>query len=296
VSEGPNLAALLDALDEHAVDYLVGGSVAAMALGAPDVSPADLDVIPATDTENLRRLFAALEAIGAERGPEYGEWLTDESGEQEWVQDGRLRPVRPLDPGDSTTFDHWFESPHGRLDIVPEVAGTYEALRPRAVRVLVAGADRWVAAPVDLLAGMTRPRRAKDGPRVRHLRSLAVTGSRRSAVGFVALRTDRFDEMVALFRDDIGLEAIRVVPGATWFRLGSDAELHVYADTDPNHAFFTTGPVVGLGVDDLDATRAQLEARGLELITEVERTQDAAWCHVRAPDGTVIEIIGPSRR
>ena len=27
MSEGPNLAALLDALDEHAVDYLIGGSV-----------------------------------------------------------------------------------------------------------------------------------------------------------------------------------------------------------------------------------------------------------------------------
>jgi hypothetical protein len=295
VSEGPNLAALLDALDEHAVDYLVGGSVAAMALGAPDVSPADLDVIPATDPANLERLVATLDALGAKWGRDYGEWRTNESGEREWVQDGRLRPARPLDPEDATTFDHWFESPHGRLDVVPEVAGTYEALRPRAVRVRVAGADRWVAAPIDLLAGMTRPRRPKDGPRVRHLRSLAATGSARSGVGFVGLRTNRFDEMVAFFRDDIGLEIIREAPGATWFRLGSDGELHVYADTDADHAFFTTGPVVGLRVDDLDATRARLNARGLELITDVERTQDAAWCHVRAPDGTVIEVIGPAR-
>jgi hypothetical protein len=47
-------------------------------------------------------------------------------------------------------------------------------------------------------------------------------------------------------------------------------------------------------VHDLDVVRAQLEADGLEMLTEVERTQDAAWCHVRAPDGTVLEIIGPS--
>ena len=63
---------------------------------------------------------------------------------------------------------------------------------------------------------------------------------------------------------------------------------------DPDHAFFTTGPVVGLRVADLEATRAQLEASGLEMLTEVERTESAAWCHVRAPDGTVIEIIGPA--
>jgi catechol 2,3-dioxygenase-like lactoylglutathione lyase family enzyme len=294
VSEGPNLAALLDALDGHAVDYLVTGSVAAMALGAPDVSPADLDVIPATVPANLKRLAAALDAIGATAGPTYGEWGTDESGEREWVQDGRLRPARPLDPDDATTFDHSFESPDGRLDVVPEVAGTYEVLRPRAVRVHLAGADRWVAGPIDLLAGMTRPRRPKDGPRVHHLRSLAARGPARPGVGFVGFRTNRFDEMVALFRDGIGLEVIREAPGATWFRLGSDAELHVYPDTDPDHAFFTTGPVVGLRVDDIDATRAQLAARGLEMLTGVERTQDAAWCHVRAPDGTVIEIIGPA--
>jgi catechol 2,3-dioxygenase-like lactoylglutathione lyase family enzyme len=117
-----------------------------------------------------------------------------------------------------------------------------------------------------------------------------------SGVGFIGLRTDRFDEMVALFRDRIGLAVIHQAPGATWFRLGADAELHVYAETDPDHAFFTTGPVVGLRVEDVDATRAALEADGLEMLTEMERTDVSAWCHFRAPDGTVLEIIGPSRR
>lgn len=113
-------------------------------------------------------------------------------------------------------------------------------------------------------------------------------------VGFIGFRTDRFDEMVALVRDRIGLEIVHEALGATWFRLGTDAQLHVYADTDPDHAFFTTGPVVGLRVADLDATRAALEADGLEMLTEVERSATAAWCHFRAPDGTVLEIIGPA--
>ena len=99
--------------------------------------------------------------------------------------------------------------------------------------------------------------------------------------------------MVVLFRDRIGLPVMREGPGAAWFRLGDDAELHVYADTDADHAFFTTGPVLGLRVADVDATRAALEADGLEMLTEIERTDDAAWCHFRAPDGTVMEVIGP---
>ena len=116
----------------------------------------------------------------------------------------------------------------------------------------------------------------------------------RSGVGFIGFRTDRFEETVALFRDRFGLEVVRDAPGATWFRLGGDAELHVYADTDPDHAFFTTGPVVGLRVADVDATREALEQDGLEMLTEMERTATAAWCHFRAPDGIVLEIIGPN--
>ena len=115
-----------------------------------------------------------------------------------------------------------------------------------------------------------------------------------SGVGFIGFRTDRFEAMVALFRDRIGLHIIREAPGATWFRLGEDAELHVYAASDADHAFFTTGPVVGLRVEDVEATRAALEADGLEMLTEIERTQTAAWCHFRGPDGTVLEIIGPA--
>ena len=116
----------------------------------------------------------------------------------------------------------------------------------------------------------------------------------RAGVGFVGLRTDRFDQMVALFRDNIGLKIVHEAPGATWFQLGADAQLHVYDETDRDHAFFTTGPVIGLRVADVDATRARLEADGLEMLTEVERGDRAAWCHFRAPDGTVLEIIGPS--
>ncbi len=112
-------------------------------------------------------------------------------------------------------------------------------------------------------------------------------------VGFIGFRTDRFDEMVALFRDLIGLSIVREAPGATWFRIGTSAELHVYADTDPDHAFFTTGPVAGLRVADVDETRERMVAAGLEMLTEVERSATASWCHFRAPDGTVLEIIGP---
>jgi hypothetical protein len=284
--------ALLASIDRHMVAYVVTGSIAAAAHGAPDVQPGDLDIVPATDAPNLDRLGRALQEIGGHASPEPGHWARDELDEWAWVTDPEPHPVRPLDPADPDTFDHSFRTRHGRLDVVPVVAGSYESLRARASRRSVAGHRPWVAHPLDVLAGMSRPRRRKDVPRVRHLRSVA--GRRSAGVGFVGLRTDRFDEMVGLFRDLVGLDVVREAPGATWFRLGTDAELHVYAADDPQHAFFTTGPVVGLRVDDVDATRARMAVAGVEMLTDVERTHTGGWCHFRAPDGTVLEIIGPS--
>lgn len=270
--------------------HVVAGSVAAMAYGVPDITPDDLDIVPDTDPANLERLRDLLSRLGADASTETGAWRTDAAGEHHWVEDGVPRPPRPLDPADSDTFDHSFTTALGRLDVVPRIAGSYANLRARATRRPVAGREALVAHPLDVLRGMTGPRRTKDVRRVKHLHAVAATPS---GIGFVGIRTDRFDEMVALFRDVIGLQILREGPAATWFRLGTDAELHVYADTDPDHAFFTTGPVVGLRVDDVHAARAALEADGLEMLTDVERGESAAWCHFRALDGTVLEIIGP---
>ena len=292
MSGGPDLPALLAALHGHGVDYVVVGSVGAMAHGAPDVTPGDLDIVPATDPANLARLAGVLDELGAVASVETGAWTTDPGGEAAWVEDGIERAPGVLDPGEPETFDHSYTSRHGRLDVVPRVAGRYASLRARAQRLHVAGHLAWVAHPIDLLSGMTGPRRPKDGPRVRHLRALGAAPMGISGVGFVGFRTARFDEMVGLFHDLIGLELLHEAPGAAWFRLGTDAELHVYAETDPDHGFFTSGPVVGLRVDDVQGTRARLEAAGMEMITDVERTERAAWCHFRAPDGTVLEIIG----
>jgi catechol 2,3-dioxygenase-like lactoylglutathione lyase family enzyme len=292
VSDAPDLAGLLATLDRHGVAFVVAGSVGALAHGVAGIDPGDLDIVPATDPANLRSVADSLAALNAEAAIETGAWTTDAHGQHRWVEDGVERRPRPLDPDDPATFDHSFNTSLGRLDVVPRIAGSYEHLKRRASRLAIAGHSAWVAHPVDLLAGMTAPRRAKDVPRVEHLREVAAAAA--DGIGFIGFRTDRFDEMVALFRDLFGLATVREAPGAAWFRLGADAELHVYASADPDHAFFTTGPVVGLRVADVDEMRSRLEAAGLEMLTDVERSDTSAWSHFRAPDGTVLEIIGPA--
>ncbi len=114
-------------------------------------------------------------------------------------------------------------------------------------------------------------------------------------LGFLGIRTDRFDETVRLFEDALGLPVIRREPGRlVWFRLGDGTELHVYGPDDDEHAFFDSGPVVGLVVPDADEARASMESAGIEFIGEMQRADGASWNHFRGPDGNVYEVM--SRR
>jgi catechol 2,3-dioxygenase-like lactoylglutathione lyase family enzyme len=117
-------------------------------------------------------------------------------------------------------------------------------------------------------------------------------------LGFLGVRIeepDRFDATVALYRDTLGLAPFREEPGRlAWFRLGDGTELHVYGPADTDHTAFGDRPCVGLVVDDVDVTRARMEASGVEFLWDTQRDDTRAWAHYRGPDGAVYELIGPA--
>jgi extradiol dioxygenase family protein len=115
-----------------------------------------------------------------------------------------------------------------------------------------------------------------------------------ASVSFLGLRTREFAAMRSLYADGYGLKALREAPGAVWFELDDAAELHVYADSDPDHAFFGYGPVPGLLVDDFDAAVERLSAHGVRWLTEPQTAGGRTWQHYRAPDGNVYEVMGPA--
>ncbi len=106
---------LLQGLDRHGVTYIVIGGFARVIQGTEEITR-DLDVVPSTRPENLRRLEAALRDLGAER-MDRRELTIDEQA---------LRAERVLE----------LETEHGRLKIVPEPLGTrgYDDLRRAATR------------------------------------------------------------------------------------------------------------------------------------------------------------------
>ena len=108
---------------------------------------------------------------------------------------------------------------------------------------------------------------------------------------WLGIRTERFEETAQFFRDVMGLEVTRHEHNVVGFRFPDGTEMEVWRPEEEFHAFFTTGPVVGFQVDDVDEARARMEAEDVEFLTPVQRTKGAAWTHFRGPDGSVYEII-----
>ena len=109
--------------------------------------------------------------------------------------------------------------------------------------------------------------------------------------GRTGVRTDAFDGMVALYRQGLGLRMLDMRQGDARFALADGTRFHIYANDDRAHAFFGAGPVVAFEVDDVDASRLQLEAAGAVFLGDPREDDDARWNHFRAPDGNIYEII-----
>jgi catechol 2,3-dioxygenase-like lactoylglutathione lyase family enzyme len=113
-------------------------------------------------------------------------------------------------------------------------------------------------------------------------------------------RTEAFDETTAFFRDILGLSLGYEEPGFAMFNLPA-------ADRDYVEVFsagrtdlatsYTTGPVVGLLVDDIGEAREELAVAGVELIDEIQSPESMdgyRWFHFRGPDGNVYAIVAGS--
>jgi catechol 2,3-dioxygenase-like lactoylglutathione lyase family enzyme len=119
-------------------------------------------------------------------------------------------------------------------------------------------------------------------------------------LAWLGTRTERFDETTSFFRDVLGLSVQYEETGFAMLRLpGGDRDfVEVFGADDPDVAFYSTGPVVGLLVDDVVEARAELEEAGVELLGGIEWSRSMegyGWFHFRGPDGTVYGMVQGSR-
>lgn len=150
----PNLDVerILKTLDDHDVNYVLIGGLAAVTHGSSLVTT-DVDITPSSESDNLERLAAALAELEAKlRVPDLD---------------------YPVDfPLDAHTFDHFttaaFRTPHGDIDVVlrPDGPGgksfTYRRLADHSVRQRVFGIQVQISSLDDIIASKQASGRPRD--------------------------------------------------------------------------------------------------------------------------------------
>jgi catechol 2,3-dioxygenase-like lactoylglutathione lyase family enzyme len=107
---------------------------------------------------------------------------------------------------------------------------------------------------------------------------------------WLGTRTDRFPQTVSFFRDVMNLEIKETQESLTGFELPNGDIVEVFGVDEPDHKFFTTGPVIGFGVTDIEDARRELEGAGIEFIGGIHGKSGDRWSHFYGPDGNVYEI------
>lgn len=112
-------------------------------------------------------------------------------------------------------------------------------------------------------------------------------------LAWMGTQTPKFEDTVAFFRQTLGLRPVGDEPDFAVFRLTNGDTVEVFGPGDRDHAHFTTGPVVGFLVDDVEEARTELEAAGISFIGPVHKAGDGgSWSHFIGPDGNVYELTG----
>jgi catechol 2,3-dioxygenase-like lactoylglutathione lyase family enzyme len=112
-------------------------------------------------------------------------------------------------------------------------------------------------------------------------------------IRWVGVPADRYEEMVGLLRDVLGLQVAFEDDATAEFSLANDDRVQVFG---PGHRYFELfgadggGPVPLFEVDDLQAALAELAAAGIEVIGEIERDASWEWLTFRGPDGNLYEL------
>jgi catechol 2,3-dioxygenase-like lactoylglutathione lyase family enzyme len=110
-------------------------------------------------------------------------------------------------------------------------------------------------------------------------------------LAWVGTRTDNAEPTVAFFRNVLGLRLELEHPGFWMLKLPDASKVEVFGADSPINRHFTTGPVAGFLVDDIQDAAAELRSAGVEILLESEVDASGnAWVHFRAPDGNIYEF------
>jgi catechol 2,3-dioxygenase-like lactoylglutathione lyase family enzyme len=98
--------------------------------------------------------------------------------------------------------------------------------------------------------------------------------------------------MRRLLQDVLQFELVHESPGFLAFRAPNDDRFELFDLDYPEHQHFTTGPVVGFEVENIDSAVKLLRESGITFLSPIRGTPGRTqWAHFVAPDGHVYEVV-----
>ena len=112
-----------------------------------------------------------------------------------------------------------------------------------------------------------------------------------SAISWAGVRTSDFNATIHFFSEALGLPlSLRDDEGeVAHFRLESGDLFEIFGPNN-QHRQLHVCPVFAFEVDDILSARAEMEANGVEFVTEIDSWENEAWCYFRGPDNLLYEI------
>src|SRR5579859_1165649 len=108
-------------------------------------------------------------------------------------------------------------------------------------------------------------------------------------IGWLGTRTEAATETVEFFKRVLGLKLEKLGDDFWFGRLPEGGVVEVFGPASTYNPHFTTGPVVGFVVEDVEAGAAELRHAGAEVFGPYRAEDGGAWVHFRAPDGRIYE-------
>jgi hypothetical protein len=107
-----------------------------------------------------------------------------------------------------------------------------------------------------------------------------------SGIGWMGVRSGKAEELARFFQEVLSLEVAHSKDEFWVFDLRDGSQIEIFGEAFPGKEHLTTGPVVGLLVDDLAAATEELKRNGVELLGAA----GPSWQHFRGPDGSIYEL------
>jgi catechol 2,3-dioxygenase-like lactoylglutathione lyase family enzyme len=108
-------------------------------------------------------------------------------------------------------------------------------------------------------------------------------------ISWVGIGTEDFDATLNFFTNILGLETALVERPVAMLRAGSQT-VEIFGEGSTRGKALNSPPAIAFEVDDVAAARAELVAKGVEVVGEIGSWTGHEWLYFRGPEGYLFVV------